>query len=72
MKRSPIFETTADAAEFLAQHDRLAHFLTVCQYARFLEFLCEASDGDTALPALLLEFFRGELSRLDNIVNGGQ
>jgi hypothetical protein len=70
MTRPPIFDSTADAAEYLAQHDKLGHYLTVCQHARFIAFLHETSDGDIGLPALLLQFFRGEIMRLDEILNG--
>ena len=70
MTRPPIFDSTADAAEFLAQHDKLSHYLTACQYARLVQFMYETSDGDIGLPALLLQFFRGEIRRLDEILSG--
>jgi hypothetical protein len=50
MARPPIFDSMADAAEFLAQHNNLGHYLTVCQYARFIQFLYEISDSVPQLP----------------------
>ena len=71
MTRPPVFDSTEDAAEYLAQHDKLSFYLTVTQYGRFVEFLAETADGDASLPAIMLEFFRGEIERFDEIVNGG-
>ena len=71
MTRPPIFDSTEGAAEYLAQHDKLSFYLTVTQYSRFVEFLAETADGDASLPAILLEFFRGEIERFDEIVSGG-
>jgi hypothetical protein len=66
----PIFNDTAEVAEFLAQHDKFGHFLVIHQYCRFIEFLHQWSDGGTSLPALMMEFFRREIERLDRINNG--
>ena len=65
MTRPPIFDSTADAAEFLAQHSSLGHYLIVCQYGRFVQFMHETSDGDIGLPALLLQFLGIRLRRDD-------
>jgi hypothetical protein len=70
MTRPPIFDSTADAAEYLAQHDKLSSYLSVSQYARLIEFLAETADGDISLPAILTAFFRGEIERFDEITNG--
>ena len=71
MTRPPRFENAEDAAQFLLEHGDIGHFLTVEQFSRFVEFLAETADGDASLPAILLEFFRGEIERFDEIVSGG-
>jgi hypothetical protein len=71
MTRPPIFDSTADAAEFLVQHGEIGHYLTIEQYRRFLEFLFLWADGGTSLPVIMMEFYRGEIERFDEIVNGG-
>jgi hypothetical protein len=70
MTRPPVFDSTEDAAEYLAQHDKLSFYLTVTQYGRLIEFVYLWADGGTSLPALTLSFFRGEIERFDELVNG--
>jgi hypothetical protein len=64
----PVFATTSDAAEYLAQHGKIGHYLTVAQYSRLVAFAFLWADGGTSLSALMLEFYRGEIQRLDEII----
>ena len=72
MAMPPVFATIGDAAEYLVEHGEIGHYLTVPQYGQFLEFTYLWADGGTSLPALMLELFRGEIERLDEITNGDE
>ena len=65
----PVFATIGNAARYLLQHGEIGNFVTPLQYNRLIEFVYLWGDGGTSLPALMLEFYRGEIERLDEITN---
>ena len=65
----PRFETVEQASEFMLEHDALTAVLTPHQFGRLIGFIFTWADGESSLPLLVIEFYRTEIQRLDNIIN---